>query len=53
MTWLSLWTRMGKQPIKETRDMPVILKDGDKCIPLKLVYDKTGKYWWLEKEDKK
>lgn len=50
MKWLQIWSRMGKQPIKKVRDMNVVLKEDGQTIPLRLVFDKSGNYWWLEKE---
>ena len=53
MTWLQLWKRIGKQPLRLTkyRDVTIKLHDGEyKC---KLVYTHNGSDWHLEIESKK
>lgn len=50
-TWLQLYKRLGKQPLKFTQNRKIVYKDGDKVIFLKLVYNENGTDWWLE-EDK-
>ena len=49
-TWLQLYNRLGRQPIRKTRDQRIILKKNNKVIPLHLVYNENGTDWWLEED---
>lgn len=50
-TWAHLYERLGRQPLKHTKDARILLKNEDGTFsPLHLVYDKNGTMWWLERE---
>lgn len=48
ITWLRLFNRIGKQPLKATRTKAVTVKHGGVFYNAKLVYDKNGSDWHLE-----
>lgn len=50
-TWLQVYDRLGRQPLKFTRDLRILLHEDGKVIPLHMVYNETGTEWWLEKDD--
>ena len=41
-TWLQVYDRLGRQPLKFTRDLRILLHEDGKEIPLHMVYNETG-----------
>lgn len=52
MTWFQLWKRIGKQPLKATRNKDVTVKINKEEYKCKLVYTDNGSDWHLELENK-
>ena len=50
MTWLQLWKRIGKQPLRLTQHKPVTIKLQDGEHKCKIVYTNNGNDWHLEIE---
>ena len=49
-TWLKLYSKLCRQPLKFIQSRKIVYKDGDKVIFLKLVFNENGTDWWLEED---
>lgn len=49
-TWLKLYSKLCRQPLKFIQNRKIVYKDGDKVIFLKLVFNENGTDWWLEED---
>ena len=49
-TWLKLYSKLCRQPLKLIQNRKIVYKDGDKVIFLKLVFNENGTDWWLEED---
>lgn len=47
-TWLSLFTRLGKQPVSRTENKPIIIKCNDNYYKGKIVFTHNGSKFYLE-----
>ena len=47
ITWIRLFNRLGKQPVKATK-RPVTVKHEDKLYEARLVFTDNGSRWYLE-----
>lgn len=52
MKWLSLWKRIGKQPLSVTQHQDVIAVIDEKEIPLTLKFGTGEKTLWFVKDEK-
>lgn len=50
MTWLQLFNRIGKQPLRLTKNKDVTIKIGNEMHKCKIVYTDNGNDWYLEIE---
>lgn len=48
ITWLRLYNRIGKQPVKDTKTKAVMVKHDGVFYNAKLVYNENGSDWYLE-----
>ena len=44
-TWLKLYSKLCRQPLKFIQNRKIVYKDGDKVILLKLVFNENGRYY--------
>ena len=49
-TWLKLYSKLCRRPLKFIQNRKIVYKDGDKVIFLKLVFNENGTDWWLEED---
>ena len=47
MTWLQLWKKIGKQPLRLTKYKKVVVKIQDVKYECDLVYEDNGSDWYL------
>lgn len=47
MTWLQLWKRIGKQPLRLTRQKEVTIKIEDIEYKCEIIYENNGNNWCL------
>lgn len=47
MTWLQLWKKIGKQPLRLTKYKKVVVKIQDTVYECELKYDDSGNDWYL------
>ena len=47
MTWLQLWDKIGKQPLRLTRQNEVMVKIRGMEFKCELVYADNGNYFYL------
>jgi hypothetical protein len=52
MRWLTLFNRLGKQPIRNLRDHNVMLMDGDYIKDLELKFTENAIPYFIVKTDK-
>lgn len=51
MTWLQLFNRIGKQPLRITKYKDVTIKIDDEIHKCKIVYTDNGNDWHLELDE--
>ena len=49
-TWLKLYSKLCRQPLKSIQNRKIVYKNGAKVIFLKLVFNENGTDWWLEED---
>lgn len=47
MTWLQLWEKIGRQPLRLTRQKEVTIKIQDMEYKCEIVYEDNGNDWYL------
>lgn len=51
MTWLQLYDRLRRQPLRQVKNSQVRIKNEDGSFNnLRMVFNKEGTLFWLEKE---